>query len=139
MRDRNISDPIMVGVTLGMPKKMEMPKDIADEVTAVMTTAASVKGEDFTDAVKFVMNINGVLGMIAENFEPLREIQEHPDSKRIIKQMQEMITTIFTTLSAMYMSAKGINGDDIPEVLKTADTMKGIVDEFARRVNKDRE
>jgi hypothetical protein len=123
---------------MGVSKKMDMPKDIAEEVQAVMETAGKIKGEDFTDAVKFVMNVNGLLGMFAENFEPLREIQEHPNSDRIIRQMQEMITNILTTLSSMYMAAKNLPPDDVPEVLKTADTMKGIVDEYARRVNKDK-
>lgn len=139
MKDHRVSEPQLIGLQGGMPKKIELPQDIADEVQAVMTTATKIKGADFTDCVKFVMNINGLLGMFAENFEPLREIQEHPNHKKIILQMQEMITNILTTLSSMYMAAKGVEGGDVPEVLKTAETMKGIVDEFARRVNKDNE
>jgi hypothetical protein len=131
--------PNVIGVKNGVTKKIEMPEDIKQEVFAVMETAEKIKGEDFTDFVKFIMNMTGLLSMFMENFRPEDRILERPNSAKVIRQLHEMISNVSSTLTSMYADAKGLSEEDINEALKTASTMNNIVDEFARRVNKSDE
>jgi hypothetical protein len=132
---RSMSEhPQLVGLKNGMPKNIEMPDDIKQEVFAVMETAEKIKGENFTNFVKFLMNVSGLLAMIGENFSPDEHIREHPNAEKIIGQLEDMISHVASTITSMYGDAMGMSDEDTKEAIRTADTMQGIVQEFARRM-----
>jgi dihydrodipicolinate synthase/N-acetylneuraminate lyase len=139
MMARTMSEhPQLVGLKDGMSKNIEMPEDIKQEVFNVMQTAEKIKGENFTNFVKFLMNMNGLLSMFTENFSPDDHIREHPNADKIIDQLQDMISHVASTLSSMYGDAMGMSDEDTKEAIKTANTMQGIVQEFARRMKSDK-
>lgn len=134
-------NPSCIGLDMGsgMTKKLDIPEDIAQELFAVMETATKIKGENFANYAKFLMNLHGLLEIFGQNFEPSEQIRESPKRDTIIKQLEKMIANVCHTQSMMYAEALNLSSEDVNEAVQLARTVEGLVEEFRRRIPGSRE
>ena len=104
--------------------KIEIPKEIGDELTNMMDNLMAVKGDKFVFMVKFMMNTQGLVSLLAQ----CTTIDDNVDKPKF----KNTLTHIMSTLADMHRDALGIPESEMSEVIRATQAADSLVDHIRK-------
>jgi hypothetical protein len=113
-------------ICMGIRGEQKLPQKYLDEVLDVMHNVEKIKGDAFAHTVKFLMNVEGLIGMFAS----ATTIDSNVDEKAF----KEAISNVASILVGMYCDAVEIDQEeDMKEITKTAK----VIGDILKKAGKD--
>ena len=107
-----------------------VPEKYKKELDLVMDNVKVIHGPLFAQHVKFMLNMDSLLGIMITNMSVNDDCDED--------ELRQIIVHISVQLAASHFEALGIDEDDESAIYKTVNTLRGIVATMQKERNKER-